>query len=101
VAAFALKIAIHVELIDLAAGAPIKITAQVDDTANMSDSPKIVAGGQVSATGRYALVIDGKSIAKIDSDFSGGKRYLALHVDLDAGAGQTIAFNASLAGSSR
>ena len=56
------------------------------------------AGGQVSATGQYALVIDGRSIAKVDPDFSAGKRYLALHVDLDAGAGQTIAFNASLSG---
>jgi hypothetical protein len=95
-----LQVAVHVELIALMAGGPIKVTAQIDNVANMSNAPRVVAGGQISATGQYVLHIPGRSISKIAAD-TNGPHFLALHVDLDVGASQSINFSASLAGSSR
>lgn len=99
-----LVVAVLVEAIDLQAGAgagePIIMSLRVDDTANMSDTPVVVAEKHVVATGYFEFVVDMKSIPGFDPETSGLDKWMAVHVDLVTDGGnddQTISYHAWMA----
>lgn len=103
-----LVIGILVEAIDLDAGSgsgePIILSARVDDTSNMSDTPVVVGEIHVDKVGYYEIVVAAKDIPKLDDDSSGADKWIAVHVDLVTDGGnndQSISYAAWIASSRR
>ena len=92
-------IGVLVEAINLNALGAIPLAARVDDTNNMSDTPKEAARVAVAATGYYEIVVAAKDIPKYDSESSGADKWMAIHVDVDTG--QTISYHAWIASDRR
>lgn len=68
----------------------------VDDTSNMSDTPRVVASLTIRAVGYYTLVVDSKNIPLLDSDTSGTDKWLAIRATL-GGDTPSITYGAWLA----
>lgn len=68
----------------------------VDDTSNMSDTPRVVASLAIRAVGYYTLVVDSKNIPLLDSDTSGTDKWLAIRATL-GGTTPSITYGAWLA----
>lgn len=92
-----LVVGVLVEALNLAAAGPLPIAVRVDDTNNMSDTPKEAARISVSATGYYEIVVAAKDIPKFDSESSGADKWAAIFIDVDVS--QTISYHAWIASS--
>lgn len=99
-----LVIGVLVEALDLTAGSgsgePIILSARIDDTNNMSDSPAIVGRIDVDRVGYYEIVVSAKDFPNLNADSSGADKWMALHVDLVTDGGnddQSISYHAWIA----
>lgn len=67
----------------------------VDDTSNMSDTPRVVASLPLATrqTGVYYMYVDSRNIPKLDTDSSGSDKWMAIKATL-AGTSKSITYGA-------
>lgn len=74
-----LAVVVHVTALNLSTNT-YTFAVVVDDTANMSDTPTVVASAAISATGLYVFYIDSALIKALDTETSGADKWIATRV---------------------
>lgn len=90
------EVAVSVSAIDNTTGdETYTIDIVVDDTSNMSDTPRVVASLPLvtKQTGFYRMFVDSKNIPKLDTDTSGTDKWLAIKATL-GGTTPSITYSA-------
>lgn len=91
-----MEISIAVTALDLTTGdETYTIEVLVDDTSDMSNTPRTVATLAVRAVGFYKVFVDSKNIPLLDSDTSGADKWMAIKATL-AGTTPSLTYNAWL-----
>jgi hypothetical protein len=79
-----IEVGVHITAIDRTTGdETYTFDLIVDDTSNMSDTPKVVASlTGITTAGFYTMYVDSKNIPLIDSDTSGTDKWIAIKATL-------------------
>lgn len=91
-----IEVAVAVTAIDVSSGdETYTIELLVDDTSNMSDTPRVVSTRAIRSTGFYTMYIESKDIPLLDSDTSGTDKWMAIRATL-AGTTPSLTYTAWL-----
>lgn len=90
------EVVVHVSALDNTTGdETYTLSLVVDDTSNMSDTPREIASLNLATkqTGVYYMYVDSRNIPKLDTDSSGSDKWLAIKATL-AGTTPSITYGA-------
>lgn len=93
-----IEVGVHITAIDRTTGdETYTFDLIVDDTSNMSDTPKVVASlTGITTAGFYTMYVDSKNIPLIDSDTSGTDKWIAIKATL-GGTTPSVTYGAWMA----
>lgn len=77
------KVVFNVTAVDRTTGdEAYTLALVVDDTADMSDNPSVIASLAITTAGVYTMFVDSKNIPQIDPDTSGTDKWIAARATL-------------------
>lgn len=79
-----IEVIVHISALDTTSDETYVIDLVVDDTSNMSDTPRVVGTLNLAArqTGVYSMYVDSRNIPKLDIDSSGTDKWMAIRATL-------------------